>query len=77
MRVTHPTNRGNYSLVWTENGIVAFSYETPVAVQTKDEEIFSRENEWGNTTAKHINMFGKGTVLTGEQFEAKLKELGL
>ena len=81
-------NYGNYSsdnygvhtlaFIDSEGNIFYFSYETLVAFETKYDELFVRENVWGNTTGKHLNWIDGGNKkerLSTEDFEKKYKEL--
>lgn len=66
-RVTHPTNRPNYCEVThftpTATLTVAYSYETPIGFQCSAYEggtIFTRRNDWGPTTARHMYEWSRG-----------------
>lgn len=37
---------------------ILFSYETPVAADLPGYKYIRRKNVWGNTTGKHISLFG-------------------
>lgn len=54
MRISHPTNLANFSRLEYGDAVVFFSYETPIAVIT-DDFCYVTENEWKQTTGKHIN----------------------
>jgi len=49
---------------------VWFSYSTPVAFRVAGGPLVMRENEWGPTTGRHMNMIGDGDTprVTGEEF---------
>lgn len=56
MKLTHPTNLANFScLITNENEMVYFSYETPIALVRPDCTTIISNNEWRQTTGKHIN----------------------
>lgn len=53
-----------------------FSYETPIAFLTS--QLFvARQNEWGPTTGKHLNVIGANSQgrIPGPEFEARLKQV--
>jgi hypothetical protein len=61
-KVEHPTDRPNFTVVTLNGGDerelwLAFSYETCVGVMrpTWDKWVV-RQNEWGPTTGKHMNL---------------------
>lgn len=54
MKLTHPTNRPNFSKLFLNGYTLYFSYETIVAFHN-GETLIVTENTWGPTTAKHIN----------------------
>lgn len=81
MRIEHPTDKANFSIVSTDRFRVAFSYETPIAYSSY--EVTSspgwtwvvRENDWGPTTGKHLNELDGGNKsrrLPSDEFEAAL-----
>lgn len=55
MKLTHPTNLANFSRLQTDDMTVYFSYETPIAVIKNFEAPLISNNEWRQTTGKHIN----------------------
>ena len=66
-RVSHPTNKANYSEVtlYSEEHTltVAYSYETPIGFQcsaTNNGAPVSRRNDWGPTTGRHIQTWHPG-----------------
>ncbi|MEE9125397.1 MAG: hypothetical protein V3U14_13040 [candidate division NC10 bacterium] len=79
MRVTHPTDRPNFSEVHTNRGIVGFSYETPIAFSTPATGWTVRKNDWGPTTGKHLNYYPTphNERLTGSEFLRALENAGL
>ena len=57
---------------------VYFSYETPVAFKASGHGLVVRENDWGNTTGKHLNWIDGGNHklrLPGSEFEKQLQEV--
>ncbi len=73
MRVTHPTNRPNYCEVHMAHGVVAFSYETPIAFRTPSQGWTVRQNDWGPTTGRHLNYY-PGDRIPSEEFEQALQD---
>ena len=80
------SNYGNYSsdnygssrLVSVGEIDLYFSYETVVAFRAPGYGLVVRQNDWGTTTGKHLNQIDRGNKkarLSGEEFEAKLKEM--
>jgi hypothetical protein len=66
-------------MVETDNGTtVWFSYETPIGFHNAIGGAWTRVNDWGPTTGKHINYvereFGlkKAARLAGDVFETQL-----
>ena len=55
MKLTHPTNLANFSCLETNDMTVYFSYETPIAVIKPGCFPLVSENNWKQTTGKHIN----------------------
>lgn len=59
--------------------IFYFSYETLVAVETKDYDRYVCENIWGSTTGRHLNYIDGGAKnkrLSRQDFLNKMEELG-
>jgi len=57
---------------------VWFSYETPVAVHQHGLGIRVRQNSWGSTTGRHMNLLDGGDKakrLSSEDFEALLSQV--
>ena len=58
-----------------------FSFATCIGVQKPDGSLVARENEWGNVTARHLNMLDGGTPerkaarLAGDTFERELARI--
>ena len=73
---TYPSKNPNTQLVTIGDLEIFFSYETPVAFRTSAEFVI-RENVWGPTTGKHLNMISpdKSRRVPGDVFEAKLAEI--
>ena len=61
---------------------VWFSYDTPIAFRSSGERVV-RENVWGPTTGKHLNVIDGGTKeakerrVSSEDFNRALDALGL
>ncbi len=52
-----------------------FSYNTPIAFQVVGENKVVRQNDWSNTTGKHLNEIDGGNKagrIAGAEFEALL-----
>ncbi len=81
IRIDHPTNRPNYSILQTPDYRVVFSYATPIAFHTWDSGWVVRENDFSTTTGKHLNMVDGGSKedkeqrVTGVVFEAGLAKV--
>jgi len=57
---------------------VWFSYRTPVAFHTYETGLVVRENDWSNTTGRHLNYIDdgvKGKRISGAAFEEQLRAL--
>ena len=67
--IDHPTDRPNFTRVWVGNLTLVFSYETIIAFQYGwgADNWVVRENDWSNTTGKHLNW-----VDGGENHKARL-----
>lgn len=80
-RITHPTDRPNFSRVQANGITYWFSYETCIAFQGLDGPLTVRKNDWGPTTGKHLNeVDGGGTGakarrVDGGEFARKLSEV--
>ena len=65
-----------------DGGAVWYSYRTPVAFRVPGGSVVVRENDWGQTTGKHLNAIDRGTKeakalrVPSEDFEAMLAKLG-
>ncbi len=74
--IDHPTDRPNFTRVWVGDLTLIFSYETIIAFQYGwgADAWVVRENDWSNTTGKHLNWVSedKDTRLTGEEFKRAL-----
>lgn len=77
VRISHPTDRANFSEVTLDTLTIWFSYQTPIAFQYQRMNPVVRENEWGPTTGKHLNYIGenKSLRIPGAEFEAKLADV--
>lgn len=79
--ISHPTDRPNFSRVEVGNLTVWFSYSTPIAFHTFDSGTVVRQNQWSNTTGKHLSQIDGGDKqakearVTGDEFEALLKRV--
>lgn len=72
--------RNNFHEVTMGDFTVWFSYETPIAFKTYDGIVHICKNEWGRTTAKHINSIKNMWDChesSRSDFEAELKLYGL
>jgi len=55
-----------------------YSYRTPVAFSVEGGPIVVRENDWKQTTGRHLSAIDggdKATRIPGEQFERRLAEI--
>ena len=79
IRISHPTNKVNFSRVDTENYTLWFSYETPIAIYVPGQGTFVRENNWGPTTGRHLNAIDtdRSARLTTEEFTAVMRKAGV
>ena len=78
MRIEHPTDKANFSIVHLDDYSVAFSYETAIGfIQLHDIHWTVRENDWSNTTGKHLNWLNddKASRISGSKFEELLSKL--
>lgn len=75
--VSHPTNRPNFTQVTVGSLTIWFSYKTPIAFQEGWGSIVVRENDWNQTTGKHLNWVNadKSTRIDGREFEAELAKV--
>ena len=75
----------NFHKVVTDKITIWFSYETPIAflmclpnMHTPEEPwLWVRQNEWGTTTGKHLNMIDNGRKqmrIPGDRFVRQLDE---
>lgn len=73
-RVSHPTDRPNFSIVHLNGAAFFFSYETCIAFQTVDQGTVISENVWSRTTGKHLNWIDadKSRRVPHSEFEHKL-----
>ena len=76
MRIEHPTDRPNFSIVHLNGYAVAFSYETPIGFAIGPRPWVLRENDWGPTTGKHLNNLDerKDERIPGVEFDLRLLE---
>lgn len=73
--ISHPTDRPNFSRVDVGSLTLWFSYRTVIAYQDGWETTVVRENDWSNTTGRHLNYVDDGdkaSRLPGDVFEARL-----
>lgn len=79
VRINHPTDRPNFTIVTVGDVQLAFSYKTIVGFNAIDGRGWVvSENLWGNTTGKHLNYLddrGANFRVPREEFEAKLEEV--
>lgn len=72
--VEHPTGRPNFTIVRTNRARYAYSYETLIGFAGYGEILGKwklRQNEWGPTTGKHLNLLkdpGHYQTLNGHDF---------
>lgn len=52
--------RPNLTIVRYETGEVYFSYQTEVAFRGVDGQLIVSQNEWSNTTGRHLNIIDGG-----------------
>lgn len=67
----------NTTRIDTDDYVVWYSYTTPVAFLVHGQEKVVRENEWSNTTGKHLNMIDGGdkkSRVDSETFQELWKE---
>jgi len=71
-------NYGAHALCVSIGGIdVYFSYKTPVAFRTIKTGLVVRQNDWAQTTGKHLNAIDDGNKkarVSGEEFERMFDE---
>lgn len=74
--IEHPTDRPNYSVVTIGDVELHFSYATVIGFRAGFDGYTVRENDWGPTTGRHLNMIPSGSDkaarLPAEAFEARL-----
>lgn len=79
VRVSHPTNRPNYTEVHLGPLTVVFSYETPIGYYPPVGGRVIRENDWSTTTGKHLTYLDGGSKdaraarVSGVEFMAGLE----
>lgn len=58
---------------------IYFSYETPIAFDSKSTGLVIRRNVWGPTTGKHLNAIStnKDIRIDGDDFIAQLEAISL
>lgn len=76
VRISHPTDRPNYSVVTVGDLVLTFSYETVIAFYHPSTGWAVSENRWGPTTGKHLNYCPgrKSDRLPRAEFENRLAE---
>lgn len=77
MRVTHPLNTVNFTIVHLPRVNLAFSYETLIGyTKAEGHGWVLRENDWGPTTGKHLNWLDndKTNRFKSAVFEEKVQE---
>lgn len=77
MRIEHPTDKVNFSIVEIRDYSIAFSYQTPIGFRAPGKGWVVRENDWSNTTGKHLNWLNddKSQRIPSAEFEARLSEM--
>lgn len=75
--VDHPNDRPNFCRINMGSVTLWFSYQTCIAYQLPGEAWPTvRENDWGPTTGKHLNMVGGfDQRVPGPEFEEQLREV--
>lgn len=66
-RVSVDTSVSNLTIVHFGDLTLWFSYKTLVAFQRGDMRPMVRENDWGPTTGKHLNMIDGGKRRTSQR----------
>ncbi len=79
--ITHPTDKANFCRIALPHIEIWFSYEDPIAFRTyasisRNSNLVVRKNDWGATTAKHLDFIDskKITRIAGAEFEVQLNE---
>ncbi len=86
MRISHPTDKVNFTIVHLDGYSIAFSYDTPIGFSSVEFDPkqgwiggwVTRENDWSNTTGKHLAWLddrGPDYRIPGWRFEERLAEL--
>ncbi len=75
--VEHPTDRPNFYIINTDQGVFWYSYKTCIAFRTVDTGLVIRENAWSSTTGKHLNEINRdhSIRIPGVEFEERLAAL--
>lgn len=75
--IDHPNDRPNFARVNLGEVTLWFSYQTCIAFQVPNHLPRVRENDWGPTTGKHLNMIDNSpaTRTPGPEFEEQLAEV--
>jgi hypothetical protein len=77
VRISHPDHKANFCMVYVDELMIAFSYETPIAFAL-GREVVVRRNEWGATTERHMRHVelpagsGRAARVPREEFERRL-----
>ena len=75
--ISYPTDRPNFTEVTIGDITVWYSYSTPVAFYTSETGKIVRENDWAQTTGRHLNYIDGGNRsarLPSDQWVARLNE---
>lgn len=74
--ISHPTDRPNFTNVTVGDVDLWFSYRTLIGFQTPQTSgRIVRENDWGQTTGKHLNyLCDKSERVSGERFRELMTE---
>ena len=71
-----PNKKAYNALCITIGGVqVFYSYQTPVAFRTADGRLVVRQNEWNQTSGKHLNWIDGGdqtSRIPGKEFVKRL-----
>jgi len=70
------TIKPNFTRVVLNDVEVWFSYATPIAFRTNDGTLVIRENDWRQTTGKHLNYIDAdhSKRVSGEEFLKQLND---
>lgn len=61
LSISHPTDRPNFTRADIGDLTVWFSYRTPIGFHHPDTGTVTRENDWNNTTGRHLTEVDGGS----------------